>query len=67
VMLRELSIRQILLHSGSMRLPKSWPERQVKEKVLDTIVALDLGHVIDSVIGNEEQRGISGGQRKRYD
>lgn len=66
IMLRELSVRQILLHSGSMRLPKSWPERKVKEKVLETIVALDLGHVIDSAIGNEEHRGISGGQRKRY-
>ena len=65
VMLRQLSVREILMHSAYMRLPKKLSKKQVKDKVLDTINALDLGHVIDTPIGDEEKRGISGGQRKR--
>lgn len=65
VMLRELTVREILMHSARMRLPANWPFERVKSKVLEIINALGLDGVIDNVIGNEEERGISGGQRKR--
>jgi len=65
IMLRELTVQDILLHSAKMRLPSSWTNDQKKEKVLEIIHFLELDHVMNSVIGNEEQRGISGGQRKR--
>ena len=48
-----------------MRLPTSWPATRKKSLVLDTISFLGLDHIMDSPIGNEEERGISGGQRKR--
>ncbi|KAI9599551.1 hypothetical protein BDF19DRAFT_419105 [Syncephalis fuscata] len=65
VMLRELTVRDILIHSALMRLPKELPLHAKKKKVLETITYLELGHVMDSVIGDESTRGISGGQRKR--
>jgi len=65
VMLRELTVQDILLHSAKMRLPVSWTNEQKKAKVLEVIHFLELDNVMDSIIGNEEERGISGGQRKR--
>ncbi|RKP23613.1 P-loop containing nucleoside triphosphate hydrolase protein, partial [Syncephalis pseudoplumigaleata] len=65
IMLRELTVRDILMHSAMMRLPAKLPQRAKKKKVLETIKYLELGHVMDSVIGDEATRGISGGQRKR--
>lgn len=65
IMLRELTVRDILMHSARMRLPASWNYKKIKSKVLDIISFLGMSHVIDSIVGNEEERGISGGQRKR--
>ncbi|KAI9193223.1 uncharacterized protein BJ171DRAFT_465975 [Polychytrium aggregatum] len=65
VMLRELTVRDILMHSARMRLPSSWNSAKIKDKVLEIISFLGLSHVIDSPIGDEQVRGISGGQRKR--
>ncbi|KAI9100561.1 hypothetical protein DFS34DRAFT_592447 [Phlyctochytrium arcticum] len=65
VMLRELTVRDILMHSALMRLPTDWTEKRKKELVLETISFLGLDHIMDNAIGSEEERGISGGQRKR--
>ncbi|KAJ3303577.1 hypothetical protein HDV03_003654 [Kappamyces sp. JEL0829] len=65
IMIRELTVRDILMHSARMRLPRSWPYPQVKEKVNEIITFLGMSHVSSSIIGNEEERGVSGGQRKR--
>ncbi|KAI8905546.1 hypothetical protein EDD86DRAFT_277572 [Gorgonomyces haynaldii] len=65
IMLRELTVRDILMHSARMRLPRDWEYRKVKAKVLEIISFLGLSHVAQTVIGDEETRGISGGQRKR--
>jgi ABC-type Mn2+/Zn2+ transport system ATPase subunit len=65
IMLRELSVREILMHSARMRLPSDWNFERVKTKVLEIISFLGMSHVMDSIVGNEEERGISGGQRKR--
>jgi len=65
IMLRELTVKDILMHSAKMRLPSSWDNERIKEKVLEVVHFLELDHVMNNVIGNEEERGISGGQRKR--
>jgi ABC-type multidrug transport system ATPase subunit len=65
IMLRELTIRDTLMHSARMRLPKSWDYQRVKKKVNQIISSLGIAHVSNSIIGDEEERGISGGQRKR--
>lgn len=65
IMIRELTVRDILMHSARTRLPKSMEYRAVKEKVNEIISFLGMAHVANSIIGNEEERGVSGGQRKR--
>jgi len=65
VMLRELTVQDILMHSAKMRLPTSWTNEEKKSKVLEVIHFLELDEKVNSIIGNEEARGISGGQRKR--
>lgn len=66
IMLKELTVREILLHSARMRLPSSQSYGDIKAKVLDIMNFLGLSHISDNVIGTEEIRGISGGERKRY-
>ncbi|KAG0225854.1 hypothetical protein BGW41_004484 [Actinomortierella wolfii] len=65
VMMRELTVHDILLHSAYMRLPSSMSRSQMTEKVLEIIDFLGLNSVMNSVVGDAERRGISGGQRKR--
>ncbi|KAG0252583.1 hypothetical protein BG011_006907 [Mortierella polycephala] len=65
IMLRELTVHDVLLHSAYMRLPSDMKRTDMTEKVLEIIDFLGLSTVMDSVIGDAEQRGISGGQRKR--
>ena len=65
IMHRELTVNNVLLHSANMRLPSSLSSAQKKKKVVQTIEFLGLGQVINTVVGDEETRGISGGQRKR--
>ncbi|KAH6572071.1 hypothetical protein BASA60_006843 [Batrachochytrium salamandrivorans] len=65
IMMRDLTVRDILMHSARMRLPSDWDYAKIKDKVLDIISFLGMSHVAGSIIGDEETRGISGGQRKR--
>ncbi|RHZ83219.1 hypothetical protein Glove_99g53 [Diversispora epigaea] len=65
IMLRELTIREILVHSALMRLPTEMTREKKKQKVDGIIKFLELEDVEDTAIGDEELRGISGGQRKR--
>ncbi|KAF0396846.1 putative ATP-dependent permease ADP1 [Gigaspora margarita] len=65
IMLRELTVREILVHSALMRLPSNMALEDKRLKVMEVISFLKLDKVMDCKIGNEEQRGISGGERKR--
>nr|CAG8559796.1 11525_t:CDS:10 [Entrophospora candida] len=70
VMLRELTVREILMHSALMRLPTNMRREAKKKKVIEAIQFLELTNIMNSCIGDEvifieEKRGISGGQRKR--
>ncbi|KAI8814586.1 hypothetical protein BJ742DRAFT_703938 [Cladochytrium replicatum] len=65
ILLRELTVYNNLLHSARMRLPANLKTEEIKEKVTKMVRFLQLDGVIDSEIGDETQRGISGGQRKR--
>jgi ABC-type multidrug transport system ATPase subunit len=46
-------------------LPISTSFHEVERIVEETIRLLELSHIRGNVIGDEENRGISGGQRKR--
>jgi len=65
VMLRELTVEDNIRHSALMRLPRAWPLEKKLEQVEEIIESLEIGHIRDSVVGDEKRRGISGGQRKR--
>ncbi|KAG0242721.1 hypothetical protein BGW41_003617 [Actinomortierella wolfii] len=65
VMLPELTVREILMHSARMRQPVHMSHNAKRLKVLQVIQFLGLGHIMDSRIGDVETRGISGGERKR--
>jgi ABC-type multidrug transport system ATPase subunit len=65
IMYRELTVRENLLHSARIRLPRTWSSKEIESHVDVILKTLNLYHVADSVIGDETTRGISGGQRKR--
>ena len=62
---RELTVRETLKSYALLRLPDYFGYSAVERVVQDVIEALQLDAVSDSKIGDETQRGISGGQRKR--
>ncbi|KAF8930366.1 hypothetical protein BGZ58_008283 [Dissophora ornata] len=65
VMLSELTVREILMHSARMRQPVHMSHNEKRLKVLEVIQFLGIGHIMDNPIGDVETRGISGGERKR--
>jgi ABC-type multidrug transport system ATPase subunit len=65
IMIRALTVRQILLFSARMRLPRFMSD-QSKVLIVDGVIhVLGLESVQNQVIGDQTIRGISGGQRKR--
>mmetsp|Transcript_29077 Transcript_29077/g.40223 ORF Transcript_29077/g.40223 Transcript_29077/m.40223 type:complete len:727 (-) Transcript_29077:189-2369(-) len=65
VMLRSATVTDVLNFSARRRLPSTMKEDEVNHLVAKYIYTLGIGHVADSIIGDERRRGISGGQRKR--
>ena len=65
IMLKELTVNDILGHSASMRLNADLSKEQIATRVAEIINYLGMSHVANTIIGDEETRGISGGQRKR--
>jgi ABC-type multidrug transport system ATPase subunit len=64
-MLRELTVEENVVHSAMMRLPSNWSKERKMERVDEILGSLEIDHIRDSIVGDERQRGISGGQRKR--
>jgi len=65
IMLRELTVEDILTHSARVRLPRGTSEADIQARVDKVIQDMLLTDVRYSVVGDELTRGISGGQRKR--
>ncbi|KAJ3109532.1 hypothetical protein HDU97_005189 [Phlyctochytrium planicorne] len=65
IMLREMTVRENILHSARVRLPSNWSKAKVEEFVDHVLEVLNLSHVQSNLIGDETTRGVSGGQRKR--
>ena len=58
-----LTVQETLWYAGQLRHLMS--KAMVLERVEAVINDMELGHVRDNRIGDEFQRGISGGQRRR--
>ncbi|EFC41188.1 predicted protein [Naegleria gruberi] len=62
---RELTVEECIYFSARTRLASQVSQKTVESIVNGVIQILDLENVRHSVIGDENKRGISGGQRKR--
>ena len=65
VMLRMMTVQEICHFYASMRLPPHFSSLQKSQCAETVIDVLGMSHIRDSKIGDEETRGVSGGQRKR--
>ncbi|PKA62261.1 ABC transporter G family member 23 [Apostasia shenzhenica] len=59
-----LTVKETLMFSARFRL-RGMSDKERSEKVGRLMQELSLEHVADSFVGDEENRGISGGERKR--
>ncbi|KAM0052595.1 putative ABC transporter, AAA+ ATPase domain, ABC-2 type transporter [Helianthus debilis subsp. tardiflorus] len=59
-----LTVKETLMYSAKFRL-KEMSSKEKEERVECLIRELGLVHVRDSFVGDEDDRGISGGERKR--
>ena len=64
-LLPTLTPRELLYYTAKLRLPSSTPEEKISERVEKVLHQLGLEVCADTVIGDGENRGISGGQAKR--
>ncbi|KAJ8604304.1 hypothetical protein CTAYLR_002540 [Chrysophaeum taylorii] len=65
IMHRSLTVLDNVTFSAYMRLPRTWSETRKRDMIVRTLIALNLDEIEHSTIGDEYERGISGGQRKR--
>lgn len=65
VMMRDCTVKETLMFSSMIRGDRSMSFQERKQIVGDVISILGLDEVADSLIGDENIRGVSGGQRKR--
>ncbi|KAL0480158.1 ABCG24 [Acrasis kona] len=65
IMLRTMTVQGTLNYAAKFRLDSSKTSQQVEDIVERAIHVLGLEDVRHSIIGDEKNRGISGGQRKR--
>eukprot|EP01114_Cavostelium_apophysatum_P015588 TRINITY_DN4279_c0_g1_i1.p1 TRINITY_DN4279_c0_g1~~TRINITY_DN4279_c0_g1_i1.p1 ORF type:complete len:767 (-),score=153.56 TRINITY_DN4279_c0_g1_i1:58-2358(-) len=65
VMLTNMTVRNVLMHSALTRLPTSYTLAKRTAVVDEVIQILQLEGVENTIIGDNDKRGISGGERKR--
>lgn len=63
--LADLTVRENILHSARIRLGGMLNDDKIRLHVDEMIAYLGLSHVKDRLTGSVENRGISGGERKR--
>ena len=65
IMMRDMTVKENLQYSGNIRLSSKYNAVEKRRKIRKCIDLLDLREIRHSRIGDENTRGISGGQRKR--
>ncbi|CAI5496378.1 unnamed protein product [Closterium sp. Naga37s-1] len=66
LMFPALTVRETLMFAAELRLAARGVTKEEKERKVESLLELlGLTKVADSLIGNESQRGVSGGERKR--
>jgi ABC-type multidrug transport system ATPase subunit len=64
-MIPTLTVTSILHHSAALRLPSSTSSETRHRIVEEVLQVLGLSKVRDSIVGDENIRGVSGGEKKR--
>ena len=59
------TVRETLMFAAQLRLSKDMPLEEKEREVNNVIADLGLVAAADTIVGNEQIRGISGGERKR--
>jgi len=65
IVYEDLTVREQINFSARLRNPKTFSARRLRYITDDVLHVMQLEHVQNSVVGGVENRGISGGQRKR--
>jgi ATP-binding cassette subfamily G (WHITE) protein 2 len=60
-----LTVEETLMYAAKLRLPRTFTNKQRKERVSDVMADLGLSHVHNVLVGTPLKKGISGGERKR--
>jgi len=65
VLLHSFSVREVLHFQAELILPESFSKDSKRKRIMEVVESLGLTDCLDTNIGTVENRGISGGQRKR--
>ncbi|KAI5659907.1 hypothetical protein M9H77_28700 [Catharanthus roseus] len=60
-----LTVEETLMFAAELKLPRFLSKSKKKKRVEDLIDQLDLKNAVNTVIGDEGHRGVSGGERRR--
>ncbi|KAI8588455.1 hypothetical protein BDZ88DRAFT_194973 [Geranomyces variabilis] len=60
-----LTVYETVLYSALLRLPRSMSTKEKEERVMETLIELDILHIANRRIGTTGERGISGGEKRR--
>ena len=60
-----LTVYETLFATAKLRLPADLSDEEVDRRIREVLATLEIEHVADTIIGDKESKGISGGQRKR--
>jgi len=60
-----LTVEETLMYTARLRLPRTFTDKERKDRVRDVMADLGLSHVHNVIIGTPLKKGISGGERKR--
>lgn len=61
----QLTVRETLLFTARLRLSKRMKDGEKRAYVEEMMARMGLADVAETMVGDEKQRGISGGERKR--
>jgi ATP-binding cassette subfamily G (WHITE) protein 2 len=60
-----LTVEETLMFTAELRLPRTFTDKERKERVEDVLKDLGLVHARHDIIGSQQKKGISGSERKR--
>jgi ABC-type lipoprotein export system ATPase subunit len=64
-MLTMMTVRDLVTHSAYMRLPGAMAQAAKLQRVDAVCQLLGISHLLDTPVGDEQERGLSGGEKKR--